>query len=752
MRRALTIALAFFAAIGLVTLGLTYNQVSHQRQQLESNLQYRSSLLAGGLREAVEPNFTDKSDSYLQSLVERYSNKQRIAGLAVVNSNDGIVAVSSSLPRQDSDAQQLAANVMDADTPDGEFVEINNAPFYVYAMPLHSTQKGKASVVGALLVVQNASYINDQLDGIWKANLTRMFIQAFVFLLAAVVVWRWVVVMPLQRMTESLRATRLANASSSPAIISGHPLLRPIMSEVTWLQQSLAQAQKTINETGNTTLEKIDEPWTESRLRDYSKDILKGRTLLAVSSLEPYVHTKQNSKIGWHVPASGLLTAIEPVMQAMGGIWVALGNGDADKLVVDEHDKVLVPPNNPKYTLKRVWLTSTEKEGFLDGFSNQAMYPLCHMAHVRPQFRKEDWKQYQKVNAKFARAILREIRQLENPVVFIQDFQFTLVPRLIKRERPDAMIGLFWHIPWVNAEAFSICPWRREILDGMLGADLLGFHTQQHCNNFIDTVGHELEALIDYERFSVTRGQHVSLIRPFPVSVAFDGNEPTMPKPELSELRTRLLRQLNVSSEYIGFGVDRFDFIKGLAERFTAIDILMERNPSLRGKFTFIQISAPPEGKDKLSQDKFHEYEQQIDTQVNRINAKYRTRHWQPIVFLKRRHEHAEIAEYYKIANFCLVSSLHDGMNLVAKEYVASRSDERGVLILSQFAGASKELTEALVVNPYDAAQTAQAMRTALSMPAVEQTKRMRKMRAVVKNYNIYRWSAEFLKTIAELE
>lgn len=743
MKKVLRVAIVLIAIVSAVTIGVTYYQVEHERIALENNLRYRSSLLLDGLREAVEPNFTNKTNEYLQVLVEKYSDRQRIAGLAVVDSTGEIIAVSSSLPKRTSHTQKIATTAMDSNEDEGGFSSIEDSKFYTYASPLRENEK----IIGSLAVVQYADYVNEQLLQIWIDNLLQVFIVVFIMALVTLIVIRWIVLAPMRKLTLSLRSARLNNEDST-AVAASHPFLGPLMKEVAQMQQSLVQARRKASEQTQSSLEKIDKPWTEERLKDFTKDILKDRTILVVSNLEPYIHTKQGRDINTHIPASGLITAIEPVMQATGGIWVAQGSGDADRLVVDKNDSILVPPDSPKYKLKRVWLTEEEMDGYYYGFSDQALYPLCHMAHVRPTFRSEDWEQYVKVNQKFAQTVLAEIKHLEKPVVFIQDFQFTLLPRLIKKIRPDATVGMFWHIPWVNAETFSICPWRKEILDGMLGADLLGFHTQLHCNNFIDTISRELESLIDYEHFTVMRNQHVSLVKAFPISITFAGGSVAATSSELSDLKDQLLKPLGIKSKYIGLGVDRLDYIKGVAERLTAIEILLAKNSSLRGKFTFIQISAPPETKSK----KYLEFENYIDAEVIRINSMYKTKRWKPIVFIKRHHSHTEIASYYKIANFCLVSSLHDGMNLVGKEFIASRNDEKGVLILSQFAGASKELKDALIVNPYDAAQTAKAIRIALSMPIYEQTRRMKKLRTVVKNYNIYRWSAEYIKTIAGLE
>ena len=461
-----------------------------------------------------------------------------------------------------------------------------------------------------------------------------------------------------------------------------------------------------------------------------------------ISNAEPYVHKKDRNKVEWSVPAGGVITAIEPVMEACGGTWIACGSGNADKETADKDGKLRVPPEEPTYTLKRVWLTQKERKGYYDGFSNQALWPLCHLAHVRPQFRKEDWAEYRKVNGLFAKSLLEEIRHIERPIVLVQDYHLALLPAIIKKSRPDAQVCIFWHIPWPSAAQFAICPWRKELLEGMLGADLVGFHTQQYCNNFMETVAGEIEARIDYERFSVFRGGHQSRVEPFPISIAFPGNaEPDSP------VDRGVLENLGIRTEYLALGVDRLDYIKGIPERFKGIEFLLDAHPEYREKFTFLQIASPT----REGIEKFQEYAQLVISEAQRINAKFATRDWKPIVLEHRSYSHKELRVLYQLANVCLVTSLHDGMNLVAKEYVAARAEEDGVLVLSHFTGASRDLPSALVVNPYSAEETAEAIHKALTMPQSEQHRRMKAMRQSVREYNVYRWSAELIKTLVGL-
>lgn len=425
-----------------------------------------------------------------------------------------------------------------------------------------------------------------------------------------------------------------------------------------------------------------------------------------------------------------------------------MGAGEADREVVDSSDKLRVPPEEPAYTLKRVWLTKEEENGYYYGFSNEGLWPLCHITHTRPLFRLEDWVYYQKVNEKFAEALLKEIADEESPLVLIQDYHLALLPLLVKEKRPDARVAIFWHIPWPNPEAYGICPWRQEILIGMLGADIIGFHIQFHCNNFLDTVDRFLESKIDWEQFSVSRGGHTTLVKPFPISVSFEGgSDKAAAMKERESLRETLLKEIDVRAKYLGVGVDRIDYTKGIPERFSAIERFLEKYPEFVGEFTFIELGAPSRTHIK----RYRELTTEVEEMADKINWRFQAKGWKPIVFLKAHHGHDAINRFYRTADICMVTSLHDGMNLVAKEFVSSRDDEDGVLILSQFAGASRELKDAIIINPYDIEEMAEAIRTSLTMEASERTERMQRMQALVREHNIYRWAGKLITELARL-
>jgi trehalose 6-phosphate synthase len=332
-------------------------------------------------------------------------------------------------------------------------------------------------------------------------------------------------------------------------------------------------------------------------------------------------------------------------------------------------------------------------------------------------------------------------------LILIQDYHFALLPRLIKEKRPDARVALFWHIPWPNPESFGICPWQREILHGILGADLVGFHIQFHCNNFLETVDRTLESRIEWEHFTVRRGDHITLVKPFPISISFPPSSKEPPDRAINASKESLLKELGVKAKYLGVGVDRIDYTKGIIERFQAVERFLEKYPPYQGDFTFVELGAPSRTHIK----KYHDLMAEVEAESDRINWRFQNKDWKPIVFLKRHHSHADIQPFYEAADLCMVTSLHDGMNLVAKEYIGARKDESGVLILSQFTGASRELRDALIVNPYDLGQMAEAIHAALEMEPAEQRTRMRSMREIVRDRNVYHWAAGLISALAQV-
>lgn len=486
--------------------------------------------------------------------------------------------------------------------------------------------------------------------------------------------------------------------------------------------------------------------WTPVTLKTILRDHLAGDEVLIASNREPYLHNRKGQHIEIQVPASGVVTALEPVMRACSGVWIAHGSGTADREVVDEHSHVRVPPDNPAYEIRRIWMSSEEEDGYYYGFANEGLWPLCHLAHVRPVFRSSDWDQYKKINERFAMAIIEEAKT-DNPVVLIQDYHLALVPKIVRDHLPHATIITFWHIPWPNPERYAICPWYREVLEGLLGSSILGFHTRFHCSNFINTVDRSLETRIDWDSSMISYQGKLTAVNHYPISIAWPNREKSQ-LPSESECRTRI-RAINgiPHAHRIGIGVERLDYTKGILERFLAVERLLELQPEWIGTFSFIQIAAPSRAKI----DQYQQLTQQVRASAARINQRFGREGYQPIYLRIEHHEPQDVTTYYRGADFCIVSSLHDGMNLVAKEFVAARDDEQGVLILSQFTGAATELPEALIINPYNIDQFAAALHLALTMPPAEQRARMRSMRGIVQEFNVYRWAGRMLMDAARM-
>ena len=487
--------------------------------------------------------------------------------------------------------------------------------------------------------------------------------------------------------------------------------------------------------------------WTAERLKQTLNRLLHGEKIVIVANRAPYIHEYAgDGKIEVQHPASGLVTALEPVMRACSGVWVAHGSGSADRETVDRHDHVRVPPGEESYHIRRVWLTEEEEKGFYYGFANEGLWPLCHMAHARPLFRAEDWHHYRIVNQKFADAVCSEVDS-DDPIILVQDYHFALAPAMIRKRLPAATVIVFWHIPWPNAEQMGICPWRNELLDGLLGSSIVGFHTQLHCNNFLDSIDRYLETRIDREHNAVVMRGHRTLIRPYPISLEWPVRwAESAPSPE--ECRAQVWRDFGLKpNALLGVGVDRLDYTKGIEERLLAVERLLERHPEFRGRFSFAQLAAP--SRTKI--ERYQELNEMVEKLAARINQRFGSEGYQPIILLRSHHEPPEVFRFYRAADVCYVSSLHDGMNLVAKEFVAARTDVKGVLVLSEFTGAARELTEALIVNPYDLEACSDALALALTMPAEEQQDRMRSMRSLLAQFNVYRWAGTMLADAARV-
>jgi len=744
MRTTLKLVSPLIVSVAIVSLLFAGYQVRTQKRILRNELVHRAETLGESLQESVESLSERGAERNLQRLVDRFGQKEHLRGIAVYDASGAAVATSPAIAEAFRLQPHAATRAVELATGHGEFGWSGDSAIYVYAVPLRAGSRS----FHTLAVIYDASYIDTQTSRTFRDSLLNALVQTLLIAGLAIVLVRWTLTGPLTRTVGWLRTLRAGQTPSAAQLPQGE-IFDQIHREVTHLANDLTAARASAEEEARLR-DTSASLWTAERLRVSLRDKLAEKPLYVVSNREPYMHVfgEKDKSIQVIVPASGVVTALEPVLLACDGTWIANGSGNADREVVEGNDRLRVPPDHPSYTLRRVWLSDEEDRGYYEGFSNEGLWPLCHIAHTRPVFRPEDWLQYQRVNRRFADTVLEEMENTESPILLAQDYHFALLPRMVKEARPDARVAIFWHIPWPNAEVFGICPWQRELVDGLLGADLIGFHIQTHCNNFLETVDRALEALTEWDRFAVNRQGHVTRVRPYPISVAFpENNQVPGETPSSGELRAALCAELGTEASLLGVGVDRVDYTKGILERFRGIEHFLDSYPAYQRRFTFVQIGAPS----RTDIPRYQQFLEEASAEVERINARFQAGRWKPIVFLKKHHSHEEIARYYRAASVCLVTSLHDGMNLVAKEFVAAREDERGALILSTFAGAAHELPDALLVNPYDIQQLADSIHQALEMSEEQQVTRMARMRKMVHEHNVYRWAANLLSDLTEI-
>ena len=713
-----------------------------EKRGLRADLVVQAESLSEHLQEIVEPVLEKGSRDQLRRIVERFGNREQLAGVVVYDKRGEVLAESSNLQNRFDLPPVPIDKVATNDAGLSVFMKLGAVPMHVYYMPLHD----RTAVVGALAIFHDASYIDSQSARLWRATMWHVIAEVLLIVLITVFIIRWTILLPISRTAQWMKDMRRGRAMPSPPAPKGS-FLAPFTSEVMNLTRSLADARSAAEEEARLR-ETGESVWTAERLRVSIQGKAQHGSLFVVSNREPYMHVYKGKVVETLVPASGLVTALEPILRACDGIWIASGSGDADRVTVDEHDHIRVPPDKPEYTLRRVWLSKKVERGHYYGFSNEGLWPLCHIAHTRPIFRASDWENYQIANRQFADAVLQEMEGVERPLVLVQDYHFALLPRMIKEARPDARVAIFWHIPWPNPEAFGICPWQRELVSGLLGADLVGFQIQAHCDNFLETVDAALESRIEWERFAVKRNGHMTFVRPFPISVDFHESQRELDShvsPYI--MRSDLLKKLGIKASFLGVGVDRVDYTKGLLERLRGVELFLEKWPAYREKFTFVQIGAPS----RTEIQRYHDFMLELEAEAERINVRWQTPDWKPVVLLTRHHSHDEILPYYKAADLCMVTSLHDGMNLVAKEFIAAREDEEGALILSQFTGAARELRDAIIVNPYDVEQLAEAIRVALEMDTEERHARMKLLRNNVRHHNVYGWAGSLIAELSEI-
>jgi len=736
MKITLRLIFALVIAVAGVAGVSAYITVQSEKARLTSELEHRAWLVSEGLKESVGPLIAKGPSKKLDRIIEKVGSSRQIFGITAYNAAGEAISVSKGLTDKLPPKLDIVFEEFKDGAGRGAYEKIASMSVYLFAAPAYDDEGVRS---GTVVVFSDAAYISEYLSSIWRRNFLRILANAVLISVITLIVIRWSIMGPIARMSEWVKSVSRGEGAETLKMPK-EDLFIPISREISSLARSLAVARASAEEEARLR-QHSESIWTAERLKVYVRARLADKKLIVVSNREPYMHVRRGKQVECISPASGLVTAIDPILRACGGLWVAHGSGDADRETVNRHSMVQVPPDNPQYDLKRVWLSQEEEEGYYYGFSNEGIWPLCHIAHTRPVFRTNDWARYHEVNKKFARAIEGEIDQ--ESYIFIQDYHFSLLPRIIKERHHGAKIALFWHIPWPNPEAFGICPWKREMIHGMLGADIIGFHTQFHCNNFLETVDRTLECRTNWEQFSTTRMKHTTIVKPFPISV--DSTPQTLST--AVQGKQELFKNLGVKASLLGVGVDRMDYIKGILERFRAIERFLEKTPEYLGILTFVQIGAPSREHIK----RYHDFLGEVSAEADRINWRFQSGNWRPIILLQRHFSHAEIEPYYRCADFCMVTSLHDGMNLVAKEFVVSREDEQGALILSTFAGASRELRDALLVNPYDTEQMADMIKAAIEMEPEERQLRMKRMRSVVRENNIYKWAADIITELTQI-
>jgi trehalose 6-phosphate synthase len=690
------------------------------------DLDLRANLIANTIDDPLQRLVAEGDVAGIRSFFTRITRDERLYAVGYCTSGaakpEGTPTMPASITCDSLGAYKKASGHVAAD-PHG--------PLLISARPFRWTDGS----MGSIVLVQDMSFAAR------RSQETKQYLFYFFVALGVVVSLITVVVAQLswRGWVQGIRALMRGEGLLRPAGRSPGGELKPIVDDLRTLIQDL-EAEHRLRDDEQVA-------WTSETLRGILERELRGSEVIVVSNREPFIHVHDGKNgIAIQRPASGLVAAVEPIMRACSGTWIAHGSGSADREVVDAHDRVSAPVEDPGYQLRRLWLTKEEEQGYYYGFANEGLWPLCHIAHVRPTFRSSDWVHYEHANQRFADAVVAEAKS-DDPIVLVQDYHLALAPRMIRDQLPSATIITFWHIPWPNPEAFAICPWRDELLDGLLGSSILGFQTQFHCNNFADTVDRQLEARVDRETFSVSYRGERTLIKRYPISVEWPPS-PSLEAHPVATCRATVRDRLGLPPDHaIGVGVDRLDYTKGLEERFRAVERLLDLHPEWIGRFTFVQIAAPT----RASIEQYQAYEHRVRSLVDSINARFANRRAPAIELIVAHHDAHEVYEYYRAADLCFVSSLHDGMNLVAKEFVAARDDDAGVLLLSQFTGAARELPEALIVNPYDADQCAEALDVALSMPVRLQRARMRLMRGLVHEFNVYRWAGRMLLDAAAM-
>ncbi len=741
MKRILLFILPILIIVSIVFTFFGVIQARYTQDKLMDDLRRKARTIDESMELAVRGILINNDLKSANRLVESFQKRERLQGSVLYNSQGNIIAITERISDWQDKEKPYIKEILEKKGTRGSVETFNEYSVYSYIMPILDDEE---NVLGLVEVIYDTSYLFNILSEMWRRISTTLIILILLIGLTAFLIQRQIFILPVRRLTQWFTHFQRGETDKlKPFKEKGE--FGKLISEVEQVALGLRVARKVVTEEAHTRVQK-EEVWTQDKLRDLIHAKLGENAFFVVSNRQPFMHIldKLSNKIRCVRPASGVVTAIDPILRSCGGVWIAHGSGNADKEMVNSKDKLGVPPEDIRYILKRVWLNKEEEEGYYYGFSNEGLWPLCHVTHTRPIFRDSDWQMYKKVNYKFTESLLSEL-PVKSPFIFLQDYHFTLMAKMIKEKRPDATIALFWHIPWPNPEVFSICPYQQEILEGMLACDLIGFQVQNHCNNFLDTANRLIECRVDTEKFSVVRGDKETFVRSFPISIdGYFNSDIDKDNKVLKEIKS----EYDLEGKIIGVGVDRIDYTKGLAERILAIDRFLEKYPEYKGKFVFIQLAAPSRTHIK----RYHELAGELDELVEKKNWKHSEGNWKPIIYLKRHFSPEEIYPYFKLADLCIVSSLHDGMNLVAKEYIASKPNLNGALILSRFTGASRELTDAISINPYSIEDFADAIKEAIELPEEEKRRRMENMRRIISENNIYRWAGDIVTELTGLK
>ena len=741
MKRFLLLVLPIVIIITSIITLFGFIQTKFQEEKLLDDLKRRTKALAESSEITARLALINYDSKSLKDLCDSFQKRERFQGCIVYDKKGKIIAITERIKDFKNEySNRKIKEIIEEGEIQNFFTRYKEYQFYSYIVPI----KNKEKIIGAIEIIYDTSYIYSQITEFWKMISLSLFSIVILTVLMLFLLHRQIFILPVLKLTDWFKKFQKGETSEQHNL-SFEDEFGKLISEVEQVALSLRIARKVVSENAAKKISH-EEIWTEKKLKDLIQAKIGLKDFFVVSNREPYMHIidTETREIKVIKAVGGLVSAIDPIMIASGGTWIAHGAGDADRNFVNSKNKLGVPPEDDRYILKRVWLTKQEEEGYYYGFSNEGLWPLCHVTHTKPIFKSRDFEFYKKINEKFAESVLEELPS-NNCFVFIQDYHFTLLPKILKEKRSDITIAFFWHIPWPNPEIFAICPYYSEILEGMLASDLIGFQTQYNCNNFLETANRLIESRIDTEKFSIIRAGKETFIRPFPISIV-DYKEEMIKKAKIK--MEWMKKELALEDKIIGIGIDRIDYTKGIIERLMAIDRFFEKFPEYKNKFVFIQIGVPS----RIHIKRYHDLISEIDNMIEKINWKYSDSNWKPIIYFKKHFSHEELLPFYILGDLCIVSSLHDGMNLVAKEYVSAKKGTKGNLILSIFTGAAKELSDAIQINPYNTEEFSDSIRKALEMPDDEKINRMKNMYEYIKENNVYKWAANIISEISILK